>query len=30
MSEQNNDIFSKMGVDVGEGKLSIDLNQIVI
>jgi len=28
MAEQNNnDLFSKMGVDVGEGKLNIDLNQ---
>ena len=28
MNEQNNnDLFSKMGVDVGEGKLNIDLNQ---
>jgi uncharacterized protein YpuA (DUF1002 family) len=28
MNEQNNnDLFSKMGVDVGDGKLNIDLNQ---
>jgi len=28
MTEQNNnDLFSKMGVDVGDGKLNIDLNQ---
>jgi len=28
MAEQNNnDLFSKMGVDVGDGKLNIDLNQ---
>jgi len=27
MSENNNDLFSKMGVEVGEGKLNIDLNQ---
>ena len=28
MAEQNNnDLFSKMGVDVGEGKLNIDLNK---
>jgi len=27
MPENNNDLFSKMGVDVGDGKLNIDLNQ---
>ena len=28
MAEQsNNDLFSKMGVDLGDGKLNIDLNQ---
>ena len=28
MAEQNNnDLFSKMGVEVGDGKLNIDLNQ---
>jgi uncharacterized protein YpuA (DUF1002 family) len=28
MNERNNnDLFSKMGVDVGDGKLNIDLNQ---
>lgn len=28
MAEQNNnDLFSKIGVDVGEGKLNIDINQ---
>jgi uncharacterized protein YpuA (DUF1002 family) len=25
--QNNNDLFSKMGVDVGDGKLNIDLNQ---
>ena len=27
MAEQNNDLFKKMGVDIGEGKLNIDLTQ---
>jgi len=27
MAEQNDNLFEKMGVDVGEGKLNIDLNQ---
>ena len=27
MREQNSDLFSKMGVDIGDGKLNIDLNQ---
>ncbi len=27
MAEQNNDLFSKMGVEMGEGKLNIDLTQ---
>jgi len=27
MSEKNNELFEKMGVEVGEGKLNIDLNQ---
>ena len=27
MVEPNNDLFQKMGVDIGEGKLNIDLNQ---
>ena len=27
MAEQNNDLFQKMGVDIGEGKLNIDLTQ---
>jgi len=26
-AQNNNDLFSKMGVDVGDGKLNIDLNQ---
>ena len=27
MSEQNNDLFKKLGVDIGDGKINIDMNQ---
>jgi len=27
MNEQNNDLFKKLGVDIGEGKINIDMNQ---
>jgi len=27
VEQNNNDLFSKMGVEVGDGKLNIDLNQ---
>ena len=27
MNEQNNDLFKKLGVDIGDGKINIDMNQ---
>ena len=27
MQEQNNDLFKKLGVDIGDGKINIDMNQ---
>lgn len=27
MSEQNNDLFKKLGVDIGDGKINIDMKQ---
>jgi hypothetical protein len=27
MQEENSDIFKKLGVDIGEGKINIDMNQ---
>jgi hypothetical protein len=27
MHENNNDLFKKLGVDIGEGKINIDMNQ---
>ena len=27
MSTENNDLFKKLGVDIGDGKINIDMNQ---
>ena len=27
MNEHNNDLFKKLGVDIGDGKINIDMNQ---